>query len=132
MRDGKTFHGISVTGRGAFTNDEHHGITYAGQHKDGYACGLGMLTSPNGSQEGNREYAEHGPDGNFDGRHIGRFFFMFFGYESYCLYERGKKKEHAMKYVTGHCQYNGENCAPDDPRLLSLIAQDLRRSPRSR
>jgi hypothetical protein len=48
---------------------------------------------------------------------------MFFGYESYCLYERGKKKEHAIKYVTGHCQYNGEDCAPDDPRLLSLIAQ---------
>jgi hypothetical protein len=43
IREGGTYHGISVFGRGVFTNDTY-GWTYAGQCKDGYACGLGVLT----------------------------------------------------------------------------------------
>ena len=42
IREGDTFHGISVFGRGVFTDED--GRTYAGQHSDGYACGLGVLT----------------------------------------------------------------------------------------
>ena len=38
IRRGDTYHGISVDGRGVFTDE--YGTTYAGQHKDGYACGL--------------------------------------------------------------------------------------------
>jgi hypothetical protein len=117
IRDGDTFHGISVFGRGVFTNDED-GLTwtYAGQCKDGYACGLGVLTWSNG----NKDYAEHGPDGKYDGRYLGCY---ADGDTAYYLYERGKSKERARVWADGRCEYNGEACAPDDPRLLALIAQ---------
>jgi hypothetical protein len=114
IRDGDTFHGISVFGRGVFTNDEY-GCTYAGQIRDGHACGLGVLTWPNG----HKEYAEHGPDGQFDGRRFDRYA----GNTSYTLFERGKPKDYADVSANGTCEYNDEACAPDDPRLLALIAQ---------
>ncbi len=66
IRDGDTFHGISVFGRGVFK--DKYGMTYAGQCKDGHACGLGVATWPGGS----KVYAEHGPNGQCDGRHFGR------------------------------------------------------------
>ncbi len=113
LRD--TFHGISVFGRGVFTNDEH-GETYAGQCKDGHACGLGVLTWPSGS----KEYAEHGPDGQFDGRYFGRW---AHGDTDYRLFERGEEKDSVIVCADGTCWYNYEDCAPDDPRLLALIAQ---------
>ncbi len=115
IRDGDTFHGISVSGRGVFTNKR--GLTYAGQHKDGHACGLGALTYSNGD----KEYAEHGPDGKFDGRNLFRYAYGRTDY--YCLYERGKQKDSAYVYANGTCRYNGEACAPDDPRLLALMTQ---------
>ena len=67
IRFGDTYHGISVFGRGMFTN--HGRVTYAGQIRDGYACGLGVLTWSSGCQH----YAEHGPDGQFDGRSLVRY-----------------------------------------------------------
>ncbi len=115
IREGNTFHGISVDGRGVFTNDEYGRVTYAGQHRDGYACGLGVLTNANGS----KTYAEHGPDGKFDGRNLGRYD----GANFYGLFERGKRTDGAFVYADGHCMYNSSACAPDDPRLLALIAQ---------
>ena len=115
IRDGYTFHGISVFGRGVFTNDEY-GWTYAGQCKDGYACGLGVLMWSNRS----KTYAEHGPDGMCDGRRLGR---DAHGDTRYGLYERGRSKAYAVVSADGRCTYNGEACAPDDPRLLALIAQ---------
>ena len=42
--------------------------TYAGQHKDGYACGVGVTTWVNGD----RVYAEHDPKGEVDGRHLSK------------------------------------------------------------
>ena len=70
---GDTFHGISVDGRGVFTHRAARGMftgdisfrrsTYAGQCKDGYACGLGVTTL----FEGHKYYAEYGPDGKYDG-----------------------------------------------------------------
>ncbi len=115
IRRGETFHGISVFGRGVFTNDTY-GWTYAGQCKDGYACGLGVLTYSRGS----RDYAEHGPDGQCDGRYFIRH---ANGGTAYYLFERGESKEHADVFADGDCMYNYELCAPDDPRLLALIAQ---------
>ena len=115
IREGDTFHGISVFGRGVFTNDEH-GDTYAGQCRDGYACGLGVLTGSGGS----KEYAEHGPDGKCDGRHLVR---NSDGNTYYGLYERGKPQAHADVFADGRRLYNGVACAPDDPRLLALVAQ---------
>jgi hypothetical protein len=108
-----TYHGISVFGRGVFTNDGH---TYAGQYRDGYACGLGVLTLSNGD----KVYAEHGPDGQYDGRCLDRW---AGGTTYYFLVERGNPKEDAVVSADGSCYYNGEDCAPDDPRLLALIAQ---------
>jgi len=112
-QNGDTYPGISVFGRGVFTNDEN-GKTYAGQCKDGYACGLGVLTWSNGD----KHYAEHGPDGQVNGRCLERFA----GDTWYVLYERRKRKDSAHVYANGCCEYNGEACAPDDPRLLALIA----------
>ncbi len=116
IRRGDTFHGISAVGRGVFTNAEH-GETYAGQCRDGHACGLGVLTYSDGS----KEYAEHGPDGRFDGRNLDRS--ALDGYTEYWLFERGEAKEYAGVFADGDCMYSGEDCTPDDPRLLALIAQ---------
>ena len=116
LSDGDTFHGISVSGRGVFTNNRNGIVTYAGQIRDGYACGLGVLTLLNGA----KVYAEHGPDGQCDGRCLAR---SAVGYTAYRLYERGKRKEYADVSADGRCNYNGEFCAPDDPRVLALIAQ---------
>jgi hypothetical protein len=113
ISDGDTYHGISVFGRGVF---KHGRRTYAGQCKDGHACGLGVLTTSFGS----KIYAEHGPDGQCDGRNLWRF---ANGDTNYRLYERGKRKDYVLVYADGFCKYNGEDCAPDDPRLLALIAQ---------
>ena len=115
IRDGDTYHGISVFGRGVF-KDKYGHMTYAGQCKDGYACGLGVVTHSKGC----KVYAEHGPDGQFDGRCFDRW---TDGTIDYRLFERGKRKEHARVRADGRCNYNGVACAPDDPRLLALIAQ---------
>ena len=128
IRRGGTFYGasmlsasvtplgdISVFCLGVFT--DVYGWTYAGQCKDGYACGLGVTTWPNGS----KGYAEYGPDGHFDGRNLGRW---ADGDTWYSLFERGcKVKDYVNVSADGTCKYNGEACAPDDPRLLALIAQ---------
>jgi hypothetical protein len=121
---GDTYHGISVESRGVFTDDNEYGSrTYAGQCRDGYACGLGVLTW----YHGRKEYAEHGPNGQYDGRYLGRWANGHTGFASgdtwYCLYERGKWKDSAVVYADGTCTYNGDYCARDDPRLLALIAQ---------
>ena len=116
IRNGDTYHGISVAGRGMFTHNMHGGWTYAGQCKDGYACGLGVFTYSGGT----KEYAEYGPDGQCDGRWLYR---DADGATHYFLFERGESKAHAYVSANGRCWYNGEACAPDDPRLLALIAQ---------
>ena len=115
IREGDTFHGISVFGRGVFTNDEY-GETYAGQCRDGYACGLGVTTSSSGS----KDYAEHGPDGQCDGRYFVRY---ASGTTGCFLFERGEQKDSARVFADGTCEYNDVACSPDDPRLLALIAQ---------
>ena len=125
IRDGDTFYGISVFGRGVFT--DKYGTTYAGQCRHGYPCGLGVLTR----SYGNKEYAEYGPDGQFDGRWLDRHAWDTGYYRSedtrrhtgYCLFEQGERKASGAVFADGHCIYNGEACAPDDPRLLALIAQ---------
>ena len=115
IQNGGTFHGISVEGRGVFTY-ARDGMTYAGQCKDGHACGLGALTRSNGG----KVYAEHGPDGQFDGRYL---WHNVYGDTWYRMHEGGEWKEFAYVFAGGRCRYNGEACAPDDPRLLALIAQ---------
>jgi hypothetical protein len=116
IQNGDTFHGISIGGRGVFTNDEFGRWTYAGQCTDGYACGLGVTTW----SHGHKVYAEHGPDGKYDGRCLERW---TGGATNYRLFERGKLKADAHVYADDYCQYSGEDCEPDDPRLLALIVQ---------
>jgi hypothetical protein len=114
IRTGDTYHGISLDGRGVFKATI--GRTYAGQCKGGYACGLGVATLSNGT----KYYAEHGPDG----QHVGRYLYRTDdGGTGYRLYERCKLKAHAVVYADGTCWYNGNACAPDDPRFLAMIAQ---------
>ena len=114
---GHTYHGISVAGRGVFTDNVNGSVTYAGQCKGGYACGLGVATW----SHRHKEYAEHGPDGQYDGRYLARY---ADGDTYYRLWERGgKQKESVLMSADGRCTYNGEVCARDDPRVLALIAQ---------
>jgi hypothetical protein len=115
IRRGDTYHGISVFGRGVFASDTYGRRTYAGQCKDGHACGLGVVTW----SDGRKDYAEHGPDGECDGRYFDRWA----DGDTYSLYERGKAKDSVILYADGRCSYDGEACALDDPRLLALIAQ---------
>ena len=121
IRTGDTYHGISVDGRGVFTHDPYG--TYAGQCKDGYACGLGVTTL----FEGHKYYAEHGPDGKYDGRCLFRNAAAHrdaYRATIYRLFERGEWKAEARVYGNfRHCVYNFEVCSPKDPRLLALIAQ---------
>jgi hypothetical protein len=69
---------------------------------------------------GYKVYAEHGHDGKYDGRNLVR---NAGGDTDYYLFERGKRKEYARVSADGRCEYNDVACAPDDPRLLALIAQ---------
>jgi hypothetical protein len=147
----KTFHGIGVFGRGVFTHeDEYGGRTYAGQVRDGYACGLGMTMTTRNNGDGEKDYAEYGPDGKCDGRYLGRItcsipttaysfnigadntaasigdpeqLVLDLGHTHYSLWERGERKATAFVSANVLCMYNGEICAPDDPRVLALIAQ---------
>jgi hypothetical protein len=114
IMDGDTYHGISVFGRGVFTDER--GVTYAGQCKDGYACGLGVATYSGGY----KDYADHGLDGQCDGRYLHQ---DADGHTFYFLYESSKLKAWTRVYADGTCKYNGEACTRDDPRLLALIAQ---------
>jgi hypothetical protein len=129
IRRGGTFHGastfnasvtplgdISVFGLGVFTDE--YGWTYAGQYRDGYACGLGVATWRNGY----KEHAEHGPDGECDGRWLRR---VANDFTFYRLFDRGEEKDFVHVEADGRCKYNNVDCAPDDPRLLALIAQVL-------
>jgi hypothetical protein len=75
-------------------NDDQDGHNYAGQIRDGYACGLGVATN----FDGDKEYAEHGPDGKCDGRCLGRTSDRI---TYYYLFERGEPKEHALVFADG-------------------------------
>ena len=116
IQNGDTFHGTSVDGRGVFADEKYGSRTYAGQIRDGYACGLGVLTYP----FGDKVYAEHGPDGKWNGRRLVRY---AAGYTGHRLHGRGEAKDYAHVFAGGTCDYNDVVCAPDDPRLLALIAQ---------
>jgi hypothetical protein len=112
VRNGYTFRGTGVVDRGLFT--DRSGETYAGQIKDGFACGLGVTAC-----SGSIIYAEHGPDGKFDGRYLDKSTSgMFTGY---VVFERGVRKQQAWLWADGECHYNDEECALYDPRLLALI-----------
>ena len=117
ITNGRAFHGTGVRRLGVFNNNRI-GRTYAGQHKDGYACGLAVTTW---WSDGHKEYAEFGPDGKEHGRYLDR---LAHGATNYCMQEHGDRKDYAYVSASGRCcEYNGVACAPDDPRFLALIEQ---------
>ncbi len=61
-------------------------MTYAGQCRDGHACGLGVVTW----SDGDKEYAEYGPNGQCDGRYLFRW---AHGGTYYDLFEHGESKK---------------------------------------
>jgi hypothetical protein len=65
------------------------------------------------------QYAEYGPAGKFDGRILDRY---AAGDTGDHLHERGKVKLDACVFADSRCMYKRVVCAPDDPRLLALIA----------
>lgn len=120
VREGHTFHGTGVGGRGVFTLTDL-GITYvyAGQIRDGYARGLGVVTRSCG-----KSFAEYGPDGKLDGR------FVYVSSDAnvltgYILFERGVQKEKVWIHRPKAFEYNGEfgAAAAADPRVHALIAR---------
>jgi hypothetical protein len=110
IREGCTLQGISVSGRGVFTDMD--GRTYTGQVTGGYACGLGVLTG----RDGTRSYSEHGRDGWCE-RSLARN-----GSTSYFLV-CGEQQHRLLVSADGFCMYNWDSCAHDDPRSLALIAR---------
>ncbi len=106
------FNGISVLGRGVFTDMK--GRRYAGQCKGGYACGLGVLTA----RDGTKSYTEYGPNGKLDCRSLART--SVNGDTSYLLVH-GDKKHRSVVFADGRCMYNMASCAPDDAGVLALI-----------
>ncbi len=118
LRD--TFHGISVFGRGVFTNAEH-GFTYAGQIRDGYACGLGVATW----SKGIKEYAEHGPNRQFDGRRLIRWADRV---TDYILYERRRLKAYSrgippLRHTRDNTQRGMRCCRQGVTSLVLLPAR---------
>jgi hypothetical protein len=91
--------------------------TYAGQHKDGYACGVGVTTWVNGD----RVYAEHDPKGEVDGRHLSK---IANGDKVYRLYEHGRVKVCAVMRADGRCSYTTEDSF-DHKELGDLPRQEL-------
>ena len=112
IREECKFNGTRVLCRGVFTDVD--GRRYAGQCKGGYAHGLGVLTG----RDGTRSYSEHGCDG-WCVRSLARN--SVNGDTSYFLV-RGEETHRLVVYPDGFCMYNWDACAPDDPRLLALIA----------
>jgi hypothetical protein len=112
IREECKYNGVSVLGRGVFTDMDDR--RYAGQCKGGYACGLGVLTG----RDGTRSYSEYGCDG-WCGRSLARN--SVNGCTSYFLV-RGAENHRLVVSADGFCMYNWDVCAPDDPRLLALIA----------
>jgi hypothetical protein len=119
IRNGYTFRGIGVLGRGVFTDRAGDDCEkYAGQIKEGFACGLGVLDF--GQAPCSKLYAEHGPDGKEDGRSLFRYATRD---TVYVLRERGRIRCYAELLCDGRLRYNGSDCAPDDPRALALMEQ---------
>ena len=116
-----TLHGIGSRDRGVFKNST---VTYGGQIRDGFACGLGVLDfNPYNALDfspwygDTKIYAEYGPDGKCDGRYLDRGY----GLTGYYVFEHGEVKERGWTGSAGS-EYDGAFCAADNPRLLALIA----------
>ena len=103
---GYTLYGVGCSDNGVF-KDYKNGVTYAGQMRDGHACGLGVLDFGNG----HKIYAEYGPYGEDDGRHLDRYGTS----ADYTVFERGRYKEAGWVAGPGNgeCEYNHAKCAPD-------------------
>jgi hypothetical protein len=122
IRRGETFRGISVFGRGVFTDDMYGGRTYAGQCKDGNACGLGVATWLSEY----KEYADYGPDGQCDGRYLGRY---VSGTTTYRLFERGEEKDSAPPpFIAAHSPPS--NLPMDRPARFAFAGAGDRRGHR--
>ena len=104
-RRGDTYRGISVDGRGVFNgNSVGIPVTYAGECKDGNACGLGVATWLSGY----KEYADYGPDGHYDGWYL---WHNAYGGTGYRLDERGKHgKGSAFVSANGTCTFPAACC----------------------
>ena len=126
-RSYQDFHGTIVHGRGVFHTTAPYAQCsrhrFSGQCRDGHACGLGVLTSHINTEYAGHEYAEHGPDGHFDGPHLA---LSAWGTRDFRVFRHGEEIEHGSVRPGGSgtgCTYKYVACAPDDPRLLALIAQ---------
>ena len=75
---------------------------------------------PRGHSTGPRTTPSTAPTGSATG---GNWAAMPTGGTHYRLYERRLPKAYATVSADGRCTYNSMACAPDDPRVLALIAQ---------
>jgi hypothetical protein len=54
------------------------------------------------------------------------------GYTEYWLYEHGNRKDYAVLFADGRCEYNGKDCSADFPAFVKLKAKVLPIKARSR
>jgi hypothetical protein len=111
IRSGHTFRGIGVVDRGVFTDRGGKDIRTLGRSRTAshagwaYSCPTGhgctQSMAPKGATTG----------GTWTALQTG-----------YILFERGVRKQQAWVWADGVCEYNDEECARNDPRLLALMA----------
>ena len=111
---GSTYVGTAEGDHGVFT-DNSNGAVFVGKIAGGSAR-IGVHTWTGGTTS----FVECDADGQWHGRVLDCY---ADGDTVYRRYEHGSYKEQAALSADGTCEYNDEACAPDDPRLLALIAQ---------
>jgi hypothetical protein len=113
---GVTYHGPADGDYGVFT-DPKNGRVFAGSHANGRGR-VGVYTCP---RQG-KGFVECDADGKEHGRHLVCF---ADGYTEYWLYEHGNRKDYAVLFADGRCEYNGKDCSADFPAFVKLKAKVL-------
>ena len=109
---GGTYVGTAEGDHGVFTSSD--GDVYAGEIAYGYPC-VGVRTDINGITV----FAECDADGKEHGRELGC---TAGGLTWYRLCKHGSRKEDAVLFADGTCEYNGEECRADFAPFVALQA----------
>ncbi len=109
---GGTLVGTAEGDHGVFTNSD--GRVFAGQIAGDFAR-VGVHTWTNGTTD----FVECDADGNVHGRVLGC---SADGDTGYRRWEHGSRKEHAVLYADGTCEYNGTACRADYAPFVALKA----------
>jgi hypothetical protein len=109
---GSTYRGTAEGDHGVFT--ESDGEVWAGKIAGGFAC-VGMATGTDGTTH----FAECDADGNLHGRWLAC---IAGGDTWFFRCEHGSRKEQAILFANGTCEYDGKACRADYAPFVALQA----------